>query len=302
MYRTLKTLVVLPWLAGCGMPAWNAAPAPDWAAQPLPAARYDFDWRLSGDRQVAPLQVFDNGSQTWLQFAPGQALPAIFADSGGVERPVPYTRREPYAVLDGKWPALVLRGGRLRARADYMGARDADVNAPAGVPADDAVAVSGPVPAVAASPLGHGIAHRPLTATANATAHTVAAATPARHSMAASTYDHKAQPTGATVASRTRVAYRAGPSDDNMRRVLTRWTQGSGWTFGPEHWAVDVDIPLNGSADFGLDFKQAVRDLMASTELADRPLQPCFYANRVLRVIPLSQACDRTAARAGATL
>jgi hypothetical protein len=84
-----------------------------------------------------------------------------------------------------------------------------------------------------------------------------------------------------------------------MRRVLLRWAAGAGWTFGPEHWAVDVDIPLAGGADFGADFKGAVRGLMAATELGERPLQPCFYANRVLRVVPAAQACDRSAARPG---
>jgi hypothetical protein len=85
-----------------------------------------------------------------------------------------------------------------------------------------------------------------------------------------------------------------------MRRALARWASIAGWTFQPEHWAVDVDIPLSGSADFSDDFKQSVRDLLGATELGERPLQPCFYANRVVRVVPMSQACDRTAASPGA--
>jgi hypothetical protein len=36
--------------------------------------------------------------------------------------------------------------------------------------------------------------------------------------------------------------------------------------------------------------------LIEATELSDRPLQPCFYANQVLRVVPLAEACDRTLA------
>ncbi|WP_232462625.1 toxin co-regulated pilus biosynthesis Q family protein [Bordetella genomosp. 9] len=85
-----------------------------------------------------------------------------------------------------------------------------------------------------------------------------------------------------------------------MRRALSRWAGLAGWTFEPEHWAVDVDIPLSGSAAFSDDFKHSVRELLAATELGERPLQPCFYANQVLRVVPLSEACDRTALRAGA--
>ncbi|MGP1615897.1 MAG: TrbG/VirB9 family P-type conjugative transfer protein, partial [Pollutimonas bauzanensis] len=52
------------------------------------AAHYSFAWRLSGDRAVAPLQVFDNGRQTWLQFAPRQALPAIFEHTAAGDRPL----------------------------------------------------------------------------------------------------------------------------------------------------------------------------------------------------------------------
>lgn len=93
--------------------------------------------------------------------------------------------------------------------------------------------------------------------------------------------------------------YRASPADGTMRAVLARWASQSGWLFQPQHWAVDVDIPLAGTAEFPADFKTAVRELLAATELADRPVQPCFYVNQVLRVVPLTQACDRSAPRAG---
>jgi hypothetical protein len=96
-------------------------------------------------------------------------------------------------------------------------------------------------------------------------------------------------------------SFEATPSDGNLRRALGRWARSAGWTFEPEHWAVDVDIPLAGSAAFGPDFVPAVRELLAATELGDRPLQPCFYANRVLRVVPLAQRCDRTQAPGGAS-
>lgn len=88
--------------------------------------------------------------------------------------------------------------------------------------------------------------------------------------------------------------FEATPADGNIRRALGRWARSAGWIFDAEHWAVDVDIPLAGSAAFGEEFVPAVRGLLAATELGDRPLQPCFYANQVLRVIPLAQRCDRT--------
>lgn len=256
MYRLFKTLLLLPWLSGCVQAAWPGAMPADMGPAAQPGTRYDFDWRLSGDRQVAPVQVFDNGRQTWLQFAPGQVVPAIFIAHGGVEQPAPYTRHEPYIVVQGKWPALLMRGGGLQARADYLGApvqpTGSDSTAAASVPASGLPA--GQVSSSASLP-------------------------------------------SAPASSK---AYRVGQADENMRRTLARWATLAGWTFHPEHWAVDVDIPLAGTADFSGDFKESVRELLATTELGERPLQPCFYGNRVLRVVPLSEACDRTAARPGA--
>jgi len=87
--------------------------------------------------------------------------------------------------------------------------------------------------------------------------------------------------------------FSVGPADVTMRQALERWASSSGWTFSAEHWAVDVDIPLVGEARFTMDFKSAVRELLAATEMGDRPLQPCFYSNRVVRVVPYAQPCDR---------
>src|SRR5690606_27376176 len=92
--------------------------------------------------------------------------------------------------------------------------------------------------------------------------------------------------------------YEVSPADQTLRAALDRWARVAGWTFQPEHWAVDADIPIVGSARFEQPFKLAVRELVASTEMADRPLQPCFYSNRVLRIVPYAQRCDRGAGAA----
>lgn len=88
--------------------------------------------------------------------------------------------------------------------------------------------------------------------------------------------------------------YEAKLSDQNFRQVLSRWATVAGWTFAPEHWTVDFDLPLSAEASFGSDFKRAVRELLGATELSPKPLQPCFYSNAVLRVIPMLERCDRT--------
>ena len=85
--------------------------------------------------------------------------------------------------------------------------------------------------------------------------------------------------------------------DKTIRQALKSWSNTASWTFEPEHWAVPVDIPITAGAPFSGDFKTAVRQLISTTELGDTPLQPCFYTNRVVRVVPINQVCDQMSAR-----
>ncbi|HEY9317782.1 hypothetical protein J2732_004004 [Achromobacter deleyi] len=274
MVRILFLLASLSSLGACTSWPAKGGPGASWQAAEPAAGGFRFDWRLSGDPAVAPVQVFDNGREVWMQFAPGQALPAVFGVRGDGEHALPYVRRDPYVVVKGEWGVLRFRGGRLAARAeredDMARIADASVHAvPLAAPGVGALAADGPLavggrltveaPAVAAAPA---LVLPPLPTAPKAT-------------------------------------YRAAPPDATLRAVLARWADGSGWTFQPQHWAVDVDIPLSASADFPGDFKSAVRDLLAATELAEKPLQPCFYGNQVLRVVPLAQSCSRTASPQG---
>jgi hypothetical protein len=86
-------------------------------------------------------------------------------------------------------------------------------------------------------------------------------------------------------------------SDKTIREVLSRWAGSAGWTHGPDHWAIDRDLPIAGEADaslFGSDFKEAARRLLASSEFTDRPVQPCFYSNKILRVVSKAELCDKS--------
>lgn len=302
VHRISTCLAVLPCVAACVPPSWGAQDSnTDHAKRDV---AYDFNWRLSGERAVAPLQVFDDGRRTWLHFAPGQPLPAIFAVGRGGERPVPYQRRDPYVVIDGVWPALIMRGGSLRAMARRQ----------AGAPVDEAPHFAAqPVAATAAASAGTTGATGATGATGVTgatgtigTTGTTASAAPVRTDAPAlgMAQPHIA-PTPAMGKAQPRVAstpaFHAEMTDVNLRRVLARWAGLAGWKFDPEHWDVDVDIPLAGGASFGDDFKQAVRALVSATEMAERPLQPCFYANRVLRVVSYAHACDRAATREAAT-
>lgn len=261
------------------MPEW-ALIVPSKSKQGIAAvSHYSFAWRLSGDRAVAPIQVFDNGNKTWLQFPPQRPLPAVFEHTAAGDRPLKYTQEGPYMVLDGVWPQLVLRGGRLQSRVERLLEPGNEAATPPVItpviapvlPADFSAAAKQSAPAAPLPSLA-------LQAAANAVALPVA---------------------GASDASVQHFA--VSPKDLNLRSALARWAKSAGWTFEPEHWAVDADIPIVASATFEPGFKLAVQDLVASTELADRPLQPCFYSNRVLRIVPYAQQCDRTVSGAGAS-
>jgi hypothetical protein len=274
--------------------------------EPGQAGQYDFNWRLSGDPAVAPLQVFGTARQIWLQFPPGQAVPAIFASTPQGDLPLVYRRQDPYVVIDGNWQSLVLRGGRYVARAarqDVPVADAGDGSSSAASKASASVTSASVAAAAASTPLAQASAvrsaeavmpgHRPLTEAPPRSTGVTAAGRTGSASQSATVLPSAAEATAP-------IHFRAGPPEATLRGVLARWASSSGWTFEPQHWAVDVDIPLAGTAEFPDDFKQAVRDLLASTELSEKPVQPCFYSNRVLRVVPYTQACDRSVAPLGA--
>ena len=234
-------------LSGCMGPAGRPWPSEQPSGTNIPSGKLDFGWRLSGDRAVAPLQVFSDASRTWLQWLPGQILPIILGSSEQGEQVLTYLRQGPYTIIEGHWPALLFRSARQQARA-----RRADAT---------------PVAAATSPKLGSS-AYAPL------------------------------QPTDPRVPEPitgvSQPFFAVSHTDLHLRQALTRWAGLSGWRFEPEHWAVDIDIPLSASAKFSEDFVSSVQALLASTELSDRPLQPCFYSNQVLRIVPVAEPCDRT--------
>lgn len=278
MVRIFFLAAGLSCLGACSWSGPGAAGGSSWQSGIPSSQGFRFDWQLSGDPAVAPLQVFDDGRETWLQFLPGQPLPAIFGMGDGGEHPLPYVRRDPYVVVAGAWNGLSFRGGRLTARARRAHAAANPAREPASAARVALPTAARPDPS-----------QRPLQDASAAI--TLSADTPARSDGHA--------PAGPQVAPQA-TPFRAAPPDATLRAVLARWADSAGWTFQPQHWAVDVDIPLAATAEFPGDFKTAVRGLLAATELADRPLQPCFYGNRVLRVVPLAQSCSRAATPKGA--
>ncbi|MBP6020184.1 MAG: TcpQ domain-containing protein [Burkholderiaceae bacterium] len=289
MVRLLLVTLAAGLLSACThLPEWvRLTPLGAPGSQSLPVtetSQYSFAWRLSGDRQVAPLQVFDNGKQTWLQFQPDQSLPAIFQHTPQGDRPLTYQRQGPYVVLPGVWPHLVLRGGQLQSRVERVLADQKDISV---IPAGDSGADDGRVVSVDIAQADPLVPVDPVDS--QAIALTEPSFGPALLTALPQT------PSDSPALVELPSSHAVSPQDKNLRSALSRWAMAAGWTFEPEHWVVDADIPIVGSATFDTGFKHAVQDLVATTELADRPLQPCFYSNRVLRIVPYAQTCDRSA-------
>ena len=287
-------------LSGCMGPAGRPWPSEQPSGTNIPSGKLDFGWKLSGDRAVAPLQVFSDTSRTWLQWLPGQILPIILGATEQGEQVLTYLHQGPYTILEGHWPALLFRSARLQARARRV---------------DASLAASGSMPhPLAQDPLApqHSLGSQPQLGTQQqlSSHHSTSAqqqssaqqqlssqhsTSAQQHSSAQQQRSLQHRPNSPQQSAQpSRPFFSVSHTDLHLRQALIRWAGLSGWRFEPEHWAVDVDIPLSASAKFSDDFVSSVQALLASTELSDRPLQPCFYSNQVLRIVPVAEPCDRT--------
>ena len=75
-------------------------------------------WKVSGDRRLRPIIIRDDGVKTYIEWAPEQMLPAVFAiNSTGDEEVVDGYMRDGAFVIDRIHPKLVFRIDRNRATA-----------------------------------------------------------------------------------------------------------------------------------------------------------------------------------------
>lgn len=108
-------------------------------------------------------------------------------------------------------------------------------------------------------------------------------------------------PVPAVPAPKPLKAWTVSPQNKTIREALAEWSAKEGWTFnsqGRDYWTVPQDFDVVASATFHGDFKDAVRKLIASTELTSTPLQPCFFnSNKALRVIRTNEECSPQASQ-----
>ena len=79
--------------------------------------RFNFNYAISGDSKARPLQVFDDGKKTYLQYRPNQDIPAFISSvSGQLMFP---TQEGPYTVLNGVPRDFVASMGTAAARITH---------------------------------------------------------------------------------------------------------------------------------------------------------------------------------------
>lgn len=267
----------------------------------------DFRYNFSGDPSLKPLRVYNNSITTTIEFAqtPDNKQPTLQIDGVGkyLTSTVKYVKDPDRLIVDGLFDSAVLtysgakKGSVIIERLVKTGSSSKGLILPPLKPepvrAQPKVAEL-PVSARPAPRLGGAAVVQssptPPVVQAEGFAKPVTSASPV-------------VPTPIVAAPPIVVAppkpvpppiptWTVSPQDKTIREALKNWTVRAGWTFEPEHWAVPVDIPITASSTFSGDFKSVTRQLIASTELGSTPLQPCFYTNRVVRVVTINEMCD----------
>jgi type IV secretory pathway VirB9-like protein len=79
-------------------------------------------YKLSGAAELRPAQISDDGTHTYIVWAPDQALPAVFAvNARGTEEMVDGYMRNDIFTIDRVHPQLVFRIDKKLARAKRIG-------------------------------------------------------------------------------------------------------------------------------------------------------------------------------------
>lgn len=79
-------------------------------------------YSITGAAENRPLRVFDDGTQTYFEWGPDSAIPAIFGVAAdGAESLVNYAVRSPYVVVQQMSQKFVLRNGKQVATVTNLG-------------------------------------------------------------------------------------------------------------------------------------------------------------------------------------
>ena len=259
--------------------------------------RFDFSYAVSDSR----INVFDDGQTTRLQLPEGLVLPAVIARTPAGEEILTPRRDGVYLVVDGLHAQIALMWANNRqVHIQYTGAlsltRQGRAAAHAALPpTQTSQAQAAPLQVPTTSPATRQQALASVIEVAAQTSvqtldlqPTAKPAVTVATSVAAVVVTPASEPAPSQPAPTFAVRQR-----DTIRETLGRWAQDAGWTHLPEHYTVDFDIQILGTVAPYTDFRAGVKSLLATTSMTERPLQPCFYSNQVLRVVLRTQRCDQ---------
>ncbi|QFY78352.1 hypothetical protein DUD43_11960 [Alcaligenes faecalis] len=314
-------------MCGLGLSACQTSQGPDGLLADPGTRVFNFDWRLSGDPQVGPMQVFDNGARIWLHFAPEQILPAVLGHRNGQEVLLPLKPLGQFQVIEGLWTELIFRAGRAQAQASLGRKRvHSEGSALLGMEVSDAFSQdrsqqSNPQQAQASRPPlgGSPPSYFPLSGSETrsseprspeeshllpaqrvpglVSAHLKEGEPAPAKPLQTQAFQARSEVLSVSVPvvgteSTEQPVFELRIKDRTLRQALVRWAKQAKWVFAPEHWTLEVDFPIKAAARFEGSFESAVAQLFAAAQLNAHPLQACFYSNQVLRVLAWPQACD----------
>lgn len=104
---------------GVALALLSAVPAI--GSDPVRVGAYDFSYLSSGDSRAKPVQVFDDGQNTFFQFRAGEAVPAIFSTRTGAPQLVVPMQEGPYIKVQEVHGRFVLQVGRAQAQVMHGG-------------------------------------------------------------------------------------------------------------------------------------------------------------------------------------
>lgn len=265
------------------------------AASAQLGTRFDFQYRVTDTR----INVFDDAKSTRLQLPEGMQLPAIIGLTPAGEQLLTPRRDGVYLLIDGLWPQLALVWpNNHTVQIQYVGIMDAARQGRAAAHAATSAsvksaAVAAPQSAQLDRPVNADSLRQELAARSASTIEPLQVHQP-RASMTEGASTAVASPVADVNSTQVKPAAAfAVRQRETIRETLNRWSKDAGWTHLPEHYTVDFDVQILGSVEPYTDFRAGVRALLATTSMTARPLQPCFYANQVLRVILRTQRCDQ---------
>lgn len=113
-------------IAACMGAAMVGLAVPALGSGSVRVAGYDFGYLTSGDANARPIQVFDDGGNTFFQFRAGAAVPAIFSVRTGVPQLVYPEQEGPYIKVPELHGRFVLQVGRAQAQVVHGGGTRSD--------------------------------------------------------------------------------------------------------------------------------------------------------------------------------